>query len=296
MVARTDTSFMMHTIPHIVKMCNYPFEEKVLAVDTAEVSGHYAKRPNIGTMNQLRKNCRALVKNGVMDRIADIDYSESCRKKTYKKHLGSSHIWQTHNFKGYPVLGSMFCIEECTTEHMVHFDSDMLLYQRNSCNWIDEGIQLLKKKRKLLFARAGAGPGTSNKWKRIDWFGSRCYLLNKNRFDEFLPVKPVFWFKPRRIIKSKLPVWMQNLLSKYTKLGFLDSWEKMISAAIKEKGYYSAYFNPKDSWTLHVKQHNSEVIKILSEIIKKVESGKYPKEQAGFYDLHPECWKKYLKK
>ncbi|MGV2390991.1 MAG UNVERIFIED_CONTAM: hypothetical protein LVR29_30850 [Microcystis novacekii LVE1205-3] len=33
--AQTNVWFMMNTIPHLVKMSQFPFQEKVLAIDTA---------------------------------------------------------------------------------------------------------------------------------------------------------------------------------------------------------------------------------------------------------------------
>lgn len=53
-VARTDVAFMMHTIPHILRMSHFPFEERVLAIDTAPLSGDKLLRPGIGTMEELR--------------------------------------------------------------------------------------------------------------------------------------------------------------------------------------------------------------------------------------------------
>ncbi len=39
LAARTDIPYMMHTIPHLVRMSNFPFTEVVLAIDTAPLSG-----------------------------------------------------------------------------------------------------------------------------------------------------------------------------------------------------------------------------------------------------------------
>ncbi|MFM7714683.1 MAG: hypothetical protein ACKO7A_18855, partial [Microcystis sp.] len=65
-VARTDLPFMMLTIPHIVKMCNFPFQEKVLAIDTAALSGEKVDRPGIGTMEDLRQCAQTLLHKGVV--------------------------------------------------------------------------------------------------------------------------------------------------------------------------------------------------------------------------------------
>ena len=61
-VARTDVSFMMHTIPHLVRMNHFPFEEKVLVIDTAPLTGDKVGRPGIGTMQELKECTQQLLK------------------------------------------------------------------------------------------------------------------------------------------------------------------------------------------------------------------------------------------
>ncbi|WP_414542043.1 hypothetical protein [Nostoc sp. CCY0012] len=142
-VARTDTSFLLHTIPHLVKMNNFPFEERVLVVDTAPLMGHTVNRPFIGTMQELRECTEKLLEAGIVDRIVDINYDPSYHDSMYRKHFGQP-IRFTHNYKGYPILGSIFKIEECKSDYILHFDSDMLLYQKSNYSWIEEGIKLMQ--------------------------------------------------------------------------------------------------------------------------------------------------------
>ena len=108
MVARTDISFMMHTIPHFVRTCNFPFTQRILAVDTATLSGEKVNR-TIGTMEQLRDCCDRLMADGLIDKVVDIDYSDAYREKVYRKHF-NKRIRLTHNYKGYPILGSIFAL------------------------------------------------------------------------------------------------------------------------------------------------------------------------------------------
>ena len=83
MVARTDVSFMMHTIPHLVRMSNFPFEEKVLVVDTAPLSGEKVNRPGVGTMEELRNCTQLLLQHGVIDRIVDINYDPDFHRRVF---------------------------------------------------------------------------------------------------------------------------------------------------------------------------------------------------------------------
>ncbi|MGB5592804.1 MAG: hypothetical protein WBM62_02055, partial [Crocosphaera sp.] len=89
-VARTDVSFMMHTIPHLVRMNHFPFEEKVLAIDTAPLTGEKVGRPGIGTMQELQEFTQQLLKANIIDRIVDINYDPNYRQQVYRKHFGTS--------------------------------------------------------------------------------------------------------------------------------------------------------------------------------------------------------------
>jgi hypothetical protein len=131
LVARTDVPFMMQTIPHIIKMCNYPFAQKVVAVDTSPLSGDYISRPCMGTLTELQQCCDKLLTSGVVDRIVNVNFSEVYLDKVYIKHFGKS-IGQTHNYRGAPVLGYIFLLEQAESDYLVHFNTDMLIYQHPS--------------------------------------------------------------------------------------------------------------------------------------------------------------------
>ena len=84
-VAITDVRFMMNTISHLIKACNYPFFEKIIAIDTAHLSGYKPNLPGVGTLEELRMNCNKLLKQGIIDKVIDIDYGK--KEKIYKKHF-----------------------------------------------------------------------------------------------------------------------------------------------------------------------------------------------------------------
>jgi len=296
--ARTDVSFMMQTIPHIIKMCNFPFEEKVLAVDTALLSGDKTQRPGIGTMEQLRKNCKKLLDKKIVDKVIDINYSKEYKDKVYLKHFGTKRIKQTHNWKGYPVLGSIFCIEECKSEYMLHFDSDILFYQNKNYNWIKEGIELTEKYPNITDVRPFAGPPTKegklgqdfeynpNGFYKIKGFSSRCFLINCKKFEKLLPMNPLYYFFKKRRFVTRI----KHIINYLRGDGFLESWENIVANKIKKTNYFRAILDSTNVWTLHPCDHGPKFIEILPKIIKKIEKGEYPEEQAGDYDLKLEYW------
>jgi hypothetical protein len=69
-----------------------------------------------------------LLEAGVIDDITPISYAPEYRRRIYGKHFAGP-MRQTHSNGGYPILGSIAALEESRADFLVHFDSDMLLYQ-----------------------------------------------------------------------------------------------------------------------------------------------------------------------
>ncbi|MGD2179557.1 hypothetical protein [Lusitaniella coriacea] len=302
MVARTDLPFMMHTIPHLVRMSNFPFSETVLAVDTAPLTGDKVGRPGIGTMEELRSAVTQLIEAGVVDRYVDMSYDPAYRDRVYRKHFGSP-IKKTHNYKGYPILGTIFTLEEPKGDYILHFDSDMLLYQEPGYSWIEEGMSVMEKHPELMSIRPLTGPPAEDgkMYQRVPYeqdpdgfykfkfFGSRAYLINRKGFDDFLPL-PIIWRSYRRKFLNSLPVSVKTFLNNRTGKGDLDSWEIMVSQKLEQTHYFRGVLTNPKSWTLHPKDRSPKFIKALPNIIKRIEAGDYPTEQAGHYDLISELW------
>ncbi|NJL41586.1 MAG: glycosyltransferase family 2 protein [Leptolyngbyaceae cyanobacterium SM1_4_3] len=302
MVARTDIPFMMHTIPHQVRVCNFPFSQRLLAVDTAPLTGDKVNRPGIGTMEQLRDYCSQLLDSNVVDKVVDIDYSETFHRQVYQKHFGR-RIKQTHNYKGYPILGSLFAIEAAQSDYLLRLDSDMLFYQETDYNWIKEGIKLLQENPQVVAVRPLTGPPAKdgslhqkvpferdpNGFYRFKFFSSRAYLIDRKRFDQLLPLK-VLWRTYKQKFMNSLPTDIQTWANYTFNKGALDSWEVMVSRRLEETDYVRAVIESPQSWTLHPIDRKPEFIQALPDIIQKIESGWYPPEQGGHYDLILKYW------
>ena len=73
LVARTDTQFMLRTVPHLVSACRVPFARLFLMVDTAPLGRRYGRKPGIGTPEDLQACCAKLIEDGVVDGLVRID-------------------------------------------------------------------------------------------------------------------------------------------------------------------------------------------------------------------------------
>ncbi|NET73698.1 MAG: hypothetical protein F6K62_22975, partial [Sphaerospermopsis sp. SIO1G2] len=121
------------------------------------------------------------------------------------------------------------------------------------------------------------------------FFGSRVYLIDRQRFDQFLPLN-VLWRSYKNKILNNLPTTIKTILNNATGKGKLDSWEIMVSDKLEKTSYVRAVLESPLAWTLHPTVRTPEFLEALPEIIAKIESGWYPPEQAGYYDLILQHW------
>jgi hypothetical protein len=292
MVARTDIPFMMQTIPHLVRSCQFHFLERVLFVETAPLSGVFRDRPGVGTLEELRDCCDRLLRAGVVDRVMDIDYSEATRKRIYQKHFGQD-VRFTHDYRGASVFGFIYSLEALSGDHVLHFDSDMLLHQQSSHNWIAEGMALLRSCPDVMFVSPLPGCPTQDgrlKQRHVSYtldprgfygfktFTSRKFLVNRQRLGQMLPILPS-WVS-----------WKRRLLGMVTGKSALNVWEVMMSEALRSSNYLRADLSSPQAWTLHTPEHGAVFVQALPQVIVGVESGQYPIEQVGDYDLRLEAW------
>jgi hypothetical protein len=302
MVARTDLPFLKYTIPHLVRACNFPFLNKVLFLDTAPLSGEKVLRPGIGTLAELRACCQTFIEDKLIDRVVDIDYSLAYQETVYQKHFGCK-VRQTHNYKGYPILGSICSLENIEGDYLLHFDSDILLHQDPDYNWIELGIQKLRDCPEILAIRPLGGPpfpgirqdqtipqGWDDRgFYTFDFFSSRTYLLDRQRFNQFLPI-PVLWRASTSPWVNLIPSAIRTKLNYWLNKGALDSWELMVSKKLEQTHLIRATMAAPQAWTLHPKDRSPAFIAALPQIIEKIEQGWYPPQQAGYYDLKSQYW------
>lgn len=292
LVARTDIPFMMQTIPHLVKSCQFDFLERILFVETAPLSGVFRNRPGVGTLEELRDCCERLLKTGVVDRVVDIDYSEATRKQIYKKHFGQD-VQFTHDYRGASVFGFIYSLEATQGDYILHFDSDMLLHQQASHNWITEGIALLKSCPDVMFVSPLSGSPSQDgslKQRGITYqrdprgfyafkaFTSRKFLVDRRRLEQMLPIRPD-WVS-----------WKRKAISAVTGKSALNVWEIMMSSALQASDYLRADLGSPSAWTLHTPDHGTAFVQALPQVIKRIEDGDYPSGQAGDYDLQLNLW------
>lgn len=286
----TDTPFILHTVPHLVRSCRYPFVEKMLILDTARMKGQYRQGSWQPSLKDLEQAAEKLVHQGDIDKVVYVDYCPEIREPIVSKHLGRA-IWETHDFRGAPIYAYLFAYEAAQTDYFLHFDADMLLYQAEGYSWIESAINCLKQNPDILTVTPLPGPPAPELKQRgiaydIDprgffsfkEFTARRYLFDRHRLDNILPL-PLSYVS-----------WKRKLVSQFTRRSTMERWEGMMTHQLHASHYIRADLAAPQAWTLHPPHHNADFIQALPKIIERIESGNYPPEQAGDYDLQLELW------
>jgi hypothetical protein len=295
LAARTDVRFLGSTIPHLVRACRFPFRRRVLLIDTVPLGPAYRDRPGIGTLDELRACADRLVRDGIVDEVREIDYSTATRERLYRKHFDRP-LRHTHNHRGYPILGSILAIEQAEADYLVHFDSDMLLYQDPGWSWIEAGMRLLEDHPRIAAVLPHSGPPSPDGrliqdeedgeahvreplgFYSFETFTSRVFLIDRRRFlDELLQLHP--------------PGSDEELLSGESRL---PPWEEMVGARLAATGHVRIDLDSSRAWSLHPPDHGPEFVAALPTLLLRIERGWFPAEQAGRYDLVLEAWQSRL--
>jgi hypothetical protein len=292
---------MKQTIPHLLKMCNYPFSQRVLAMDPTDPSGDYLTRPHVGTVAELQQCCENLLASGSVDKLVNVDFSEDYHRRVYAKHFGR-FVRRTHNFRGAPVLSYIYIIEEADSDYLVHFNTDMLMHQQPGCSWIEKGIEKLQQYDDIASVIPLPGPPSDDGllkqrvpyerdargFYRFKQFTSRKFLIDRKRFEQLLPLE-ILW-KDGEPAKTSAGQQGEDV-GLQDRCRELDRWEVMISHKLRQTRYFRADLDMPAAWSIHSSySHGPKFLRHLPKIINRVESGWYPPEQAGRYNLDLELW------
>jgi hypothetical protein len=290
--AVTDLSFLRSTLPHQIRQCQVN-GTKYLRIDTSPVSGYYRHNRELSKLSELRTLAKAFLNEGLIDEILEINYNKTDKRAAYLRHFGIE-FEETHCFRGYPYYGSIIPFEISNAEYVAHLDSDMLLYQQENFDWIQQSIQIMEKNDDIICCLPLSGPPacdsklhqgtTEHTLDRVrnlylfKNFTSRIFVMNVKRFLSLCPLK-ISWLSWREPIKSKL---FGN--------GKMLCWETSVTEALKKSSLYRADLFSKSAWSLHPPERSERFNAMIPNLIKEIEVGNFPAEQAGRYDLNLDWW------
>ena len=295
--ARSDASFIAHTLPSLFQMLKKANITPHVVIDTTTPGGVLGKASTKTHLSGLLDKLNALQEKGHLFKTDQFSPDLREVQMLSSIHFGVPHR-ETHCFRGYPLHGSIHQFHQRDSDYILHFDCDMIFYESPGFSWIQQGIRIMEENEDILCVLPRGGPPTrdgslhqgtteynvDNKRGLFLFknFTSRHYLIHRERFLSLLPLKSL-WLSWREPIKSKL---FGN--------GKMLCWETMVEKALDKSNLWRADLMTDQAWSLHSGDRSEEFYNLLPKIIDCVNNSKFPEEQRGHFDLQLNNWANFL--
>lgn len=281
-VCLTDIAFVEKTVSHILHSLNYPFMERLVAVDTSQPTGGFTSRSR-GDTTQLYAILDRLLQKRIIDRIDEIPWDANHQQAIFHKYFHQNEV-DARCISGTAVYQYLFALEQCRSDYVLHVDSDMLFHCHPQRSWIDQGVQLMQANSKVVIATPSHPPRAENLsefiigkplqkkpnslWHVAEGVSSRYFLWDRQRIEEHI-----------------LPL-IQNKPS--------ERLEETLTHTLKTRGYFRYSMNTLDTWVIHPKPHNENFINHLDDLIWGVENGIYPFRRGGRHAWDLSTYNRYI--
>jgi hypothetical protein len=303
-----DISYAHLTVPLLVESHRSDVDEVLAIVDCCRPQKTKVVDPDQRfpeqEFNRKIENISSIAEDlktqGYLDRIVYLYPGNSLQPLLSRKYLGG-WINLTHDYGGCALMSYLAAFETTMTRYLIHYDADMLLYQAPGYDWSIEARTFMDKQQNAVAASPRISPPFSHHlnindapschegrpltcveggW-RNDWFSTRCFLMDKEKLDGYLP-----------LIQGGLL--LETLAVKYLNRGYPRSPEIMLFKRIANAGGWRLNLNSEKSWLLHPATKPPQYLELLPQIQASVLRGEVPLEQKGYADIKLAAWEQFL--
>src|SRR5205085_4039017 len=210
-------------------------------------------------------------------------------------------IMRTHDYGGCALMAYLAAFEVVDTKYLLHYDSDMLIHQSEDFDWTIEARELIEEQEKAVAATPRISPPFSKQrglpdapslhegrplqtikggW-RNDWFSTRCFLIDRWKVFNYLP-----------LLKGRML--FETLAVKYLNRGYPRSPEIMMFRRIGGAGGWRLNLQTEKAWLLHPQNKPPLYLELLPEIQSAVKVGQVPEGQRGYSEVNLPEWERFL--
>lgn len=308
-----DIDYAELTVPPLVNAHRDFVKEVIAIVDCCRPQRTKFVNPNLRFpsekfcegVKEISRIVEELKKEGLLDQIIYLHKGDELLFKIAKKYMRNL-VYETHDAFAHALIAYLVGIEVPSTRYVVHSDADMLLFQENGYNWVNEAVYLMeyienKYGFKMVFATPRICPPLDKKESNtlqicldqnlsgikveggwVDkWFSTRFFLVDKLRFSQYLPL-----LKGRTLVEV--------LARKYLRRSYPMSPEFMFYHRVGKSGGYRLHLNSEKAWLLHPKDKGGIFKKLLPRVLSSVSRGCVPTSQRGYSNIVLSYWKEFL--
>ena len=265
----TDIPFIEKTLRSMLRSFNYPFHERLVALDPGKPVGQYLDR-QAGALDELKSILKRLRVDGLIDRVDEVPWDEGHYESLLRKYFSRDGI-DLKDVKGAPIYQYLFALNQCTGDYIFHVDSDMLFYCDSQRAWIDDAIEMMQANPSVVFASCKNGPPQAQNflegllghplrsqskklWHKASTVSTRNFLLDRKRLENHM--LPLLQAKPT------------------------EPLENSFTHTLNVKGFERRAMNA-GSWAIHPLYHDENFIQNLDDLIWAVENDVYPFKRTG---------------
>ena len=266
----TDSPFLEKALRHIFRSLNYPFTERLIAVDKSMPEGGFLKRERDNEV-RLMQILERLQSENLFDRIDEVPWSQESQTHIFQKYFNQQNV-DPRCSHGTAVYQYLFALNQCKSDYILHVDSDVLFSLCNGPTWIQEGIDWMQENPDVIFVTPMHPPKAET-------------IL------EFLLGKPLNRVKQKWIFSQVVStryfladrVRMEERLLPLIQKDASERLEQSFNRTLKAKKLFKSTLNTLDSWVIHPKPHNRNYINHLDTLIWAAENHTYPFRRYGKY-------------
>jgi hypothetical protein len=276
----------------LIADCCRPQKTKLVNPDIRFPKFEFEKKVEI-----LIEICERLLKKGIVTDVYYFYPEDPYRQKLAKKYLRGLYDC-THGAGGTANMGYWLGLDIPKTRYVLHYDADILIYQRPGFSWVNETINYMKDLDNVLMGVPRLCPPVKtnasltslheerptvefeNYWLN-DWFSTRNFLIDKEKLEKYLP-----------LVQGK--VILELLARKYLNRAFPLDPEIIFFRTLSPKGVKRVMLKSESAWLLHPVDKSENFINILPHLIKQINEGKTPDEQRGYENMNLNCWVNFL--
>jgi len=299
-----DVNYALLTVPALVKH-HQDIKDRLLVVDCCRPQKTLLLDPDVKfpiekfeqRVKQIVTISEQLLNTNEVTKVYYLWPDNPIIHKLSKKYLRGLYK-TTHSAGGTGNMSYWTGFEVPETKYVLHYDGDILLYQKPGYSWVNEAIGLLDRQPEAVFAVPRLCPPVigpdqnasdipslhegrplknfSDHWEN-DWFSTRYFLCDRSKLNGYLP-----------LVRGK--VMIELLLRKYGRRAFPIDPEILMFRSMAPRQAKRVILKNENAWAIHPVDKSGSFIEALPNIISLVELGIAPTNQHGYEDMRLESW------
>jgi len=303
-----DPKYARETVPSLVQSHRDSVGEVLLVVDCCRPQGSrivdrerkFPKPEFEKDLGEIRSIASSFEEKGLADDVVFLERGDDIIDHISGKYLRGI-ISETHDFGGTALMSYLAGLEIPDAQYVLHYDGDMLLHQKDEYDWCMAAQGFMEEESKAVAATPRVSPPFATErqmgdapsvhpgrpfepveggWKN-DWFSTRCFLMDKEKLAEYLP-----------LVQGRLL--LETIVGKLVRHAYPRSPEIMFFKRIGKNGGWRLNLSSEQAWLLHPNDKGKKFLELLPRMQSAISEGIVPAQQRGYANVNLEAWEHFL--